>query len=112
MESHNFANTDAGASQSAAHDAQIAAAFAGRYRVTGSLHSGSGWETLLAVADQTRESDVIKAIPFSGLTAGWRLRPGHEQAMWAKLGDGSLASLREIGHGADRWYCAVANLAQ
>ena len=94
-----------GRSQSASHEAQIAAVFAGRYGVTRILHSDSGSQTLLAVADQTRESVVIKAISLSAFSAGARLRLEHEQAVLEKIGNHSLASLREIGRGADYWYC-------
>ena len=105
MESLIETTPGASASGSAAHDAQIAAAFAGRYRVSRSLHDNCGWEALLAVDDQTRQSVVIKAIPVSVLTTGARLRLEHEQAVLEKLGNESLASLREIGRGADCWYC-------
>ena len=105
MESLIETTPDASASRSAAHDAQIAAAFAGRYRVSRILNSDCEWETLLAIDDQTRQTVAIKAIPFVALTTGARLRLEHEQAVLERLGNASLASLRELGRGADCWYC-------
>src|SRR5436190_14153235 len=105
MESPTAAPPGSSASQRASHDAQIAALFAGRYRVTHSLHSDCGRETMLALDDQTRENVVIKAISSSTLTAGARLRLEHEQAVLEKIGNGSLASLRELGRSDDCWYC-------
>src|SRR5258708_7023601 len=93
------------AARSAVHEPQITAVFAGRYRVTRTLHSSFGVETLLAVAEATSESVVIKAISLSAFTAGARLRLEHEQGVLDRIGNDCLASVREIGRGADCWYC-------
>ncbi len=77
-------------SRRSTHDAQIAAVFADRYRVTRALRGDSEGETLLAIDEQSRQQVVIKAIPFSGLTAGAgaariRTRTGRARENWKSV---------------------------
>ncbi len=78
--------------------------FGGRYRAQRLLGAGKGIETFLASDLQTGESVILKSVRSGTISAGTRLRLGHEATVLRQLQSPCIAPLLETGEDGDCCY--------